>query len=58
MAETFDVREYTEGGRSPFAGWFDELDAVTAAPGGQIRPRGLKRATSARPNRYARVYLS
>lgn len=31
MAETFEIREYTESGRSPFAEWFDELDAVTAA---------------------------
>src|SRR5664280_1208577 len=27
----FEIREYTEGGCSPFAEWFDELDAVTAA---------------------------
>jgi len=25
------MREYTEGGRSPFAEWFDGLDVVTAA---------------------------
>ena len=31
MPETFEVREYTEPGRSPFAEWFDALDAVTAA---------------------------
>ena len=31
MAESFEVREYTESGRSPFAEWFDDLDAVTAA---------------------------
>ncbi len=31
MADTFEVREYTEGGRSEFARWFDALDAVTAA---------------------------
>jgi putative addiction module killer protein len=31
MAETFEIREYTEAGHSPFAEWFDELDAVTAA---------------------------
>ena len=31
MPETFEVREYTEAGRSPFAEWFDALDAVTAA---------------------------
>ena len=30
MAETFEVREFTEAGRSPFAEWFDALDAVTA----------------------------
>ena len=27
----FEIREYNEGERSPFAEWFDELDAVTAA---------------------------
>src|SRR5579859_3595715 len=31
MAETFEIREYTEAGRSPFGEWFDDLDAVTAA---------------------------
>ncbi len=31
MAETFEIREYNEAGRSPFAEWFDALDAVTAA---------------------------
>jgi putative addiction module killer protein len=31
MNGSFEVREYTEGGRSPFAEWFDDLDAVTAA---------------------------
>src|SRR5487761_2190760 len=31
MGGTFEVREYTEAGRSPFAEWFNELDAVTAA---------------------------
>ena len=31
MGATLNVREYTEAGRSPFADWFDELDAVTAA---------------------------
>ena len=31
MANAFDVREYTEAGRSPFAEWLDALDAVTAA---------------------------
>jgi len=25
------IEEYTEGGRSPFADWFNGLDAVTAA---------------------------
>lgn len=28
---TFSVLEYTEAGRSPFAVWFDELDAAMAA---------------------------
>lgn len=27
----FEIREYTESGRSPFAEWFDDLDPVTAA---------------------------
>src|SRR5882724_9448286 len=31
MAETFEIREYIEAGRSPFAEWFDDLDSVTAA---------------------------
>ena len=31
MGETFEIQEYTEAGRSPFAEWFDDLDPVTAA---------------------------
>lgn len=31
MNGSFEIREYTEGGYSPFAEWFDDLDAVTAA---------------------------
>ena len=31
MNGSFEIREYTEDGRSPFAEWFNELDAVTAA---------------------------
>ena len=31
MNGSFEIQEYTEGGRSPFAEWFDDLDAVTAA---------------------------
>ena len=31
MQPTFEIREYIESGRSPFADWFDSLDAVTAA---------------------------
>ena len=31
MNGSFEIREYTEAGRSPFAEWFDSLDAVTAA---------------------------
>ena len=32
MGQIFEIKEYTEGaGRSPFADWFDSLDAVTAA---------------------------
>jgi putative addiction module killer protein len=31
MNGAFEIREYIEAGRSPFAAWFDELDAVTAA---------------------------
>lgn len=30
MTGSFEIREYTEAGRSPFAEWFDSLDAVTA----------------------------
>jgi putative addiction module killer protein len=31
MNGSFEIREYTEAGRSPFAEWFNALDAVTAA---------------------------
>jgi putative addiction module killer protein len=31
MNGSFEIWEYTEAGRSPFAEWFDGLDAVTAA---------------------------
>ncbi len=31
MSALFEIREYTEAGRSPFAEWFDDLDFVTAA---------------------------
>ena len=31
MPGIFKIEEYLEAGRSPFAGWFDSLDAVTAA---------------------------
>ncbi|MGD0251484.1 MAG: type II toxin-antitoxin system RelE/ParE family toxin [Verrucomicrobiota bacterium] len=31
MNGSFEIREYTEGGHSPFGEWFNELDAVTAA---------------------------
>jgi putative addiction module killer protein len=31
MNGSFEVRQFLEGGRSPFAEWFDRLDAVTAA---------------------------
>ena len=31
MNGSFEIQEYTEGGRSPFAEWFDDLGAVTAA---------------------------
>lgn len=30
MAETFEIHEYTKAGYSPFAEWFNALDAVTA----------------------------
>jgi putative addiction module killer protein len=30
MDGSFEIREYTEDGRSPYAGWFDSLDSVTA----------------------------
>ncbi len=31
MTMTYTLREYEEGNRSPFADWFNRLDAVTAA---------------------------
>ena len=31
MNGSFEIREYTEGGGSPFAEWFNALDPVTAA---------------------------
>jgi putative addiction module killer protein len=31
MNGSFEIREYIADGHSPFAEWFDELDAVTAA---------------------------
>ena len=31
MNGSFEIREYTEAGRSPFAEWFNGLDKVTAA---------------------------
>ena len=31
MHKTFEIKECTEFGNSPFADWFDSLDAVTAA---------------------------
>jgi len=31
MSGSFEIREYTEGGRSPYTEWFDDLEAVTAA---------------------------
>ena len=31
MSAPFEIREYVEDGRSPFAEWFDDLDSVTAA---------------------------
>jgi putative addiction module killer protein len=31
MGAPFEIREYTEDGRSPFAEWFNDLDSVTAA---------------------------
>lgn len=31
MSAPFEIREYTDAGCSPFAEWFNELDAVTAA---------------------------
>lgn len=31
MQTAFEVREYAETGNSPFANWFNSLDAVTAA---------------------------
>jgi putative addiction module killer protein len=31
MDRSFEIREYTESGRSSFAEWFNDLDSVTAA---------------------------
>jgi putative addiction module killer protein len=31
MHGIFEIKEYAEAGNSPFADWFDSLDAVTAA---------------------------
>jgi putative addiction module killer protein len=31
MDTTFEIKEFVESGNSPFADWFDSLDAVTAA---------------------------
>ena len=31
MSALFEIREYIQDGRSPFAEWFDGLDSVTAA---------------------------
>jgi hypothetical protein len=31
MSGSFEIREYLAGGRSPFAEWFNGLDAMTAA---------------------------
>jgi putative addiction module killer protein len=31
MQTPFEIKEYIENGRSPFADWFNSLDAVTAA---------------------------
>ena len=31
MSNTFEIREFIEFGNSPFAEWFNSLDAVTAA---------------------------
>ena len=31
MDGSFEIQEYTEDGRSPFADWFNRLNAVTAA---------------------------
>jgi putative addiction module killer protein len=31
MDKTFEIKEYMETDRSPFAEWFNSLDAVTAA---------------------------
>ena len=31
MGALFEIREYIEAGKSPFAEWFDDLDSATAA---------------------------
>ncbi len=39
MNGSFEIRQYTEAGRWPFAEWFDALDAVTAARVDRYIPR-------------------
>ncbi len=56
MDTQFEIKEYIENGRSPFANWFDSLDAVTAARVDKYIRR-LEAATLARPNRWTKVYL-
>lgn len=46
----FEIREYVESGKSPFAEWFDSLDAVTAARVDKY-VRASKREISERPKR-------
>jgi len=31
MQSTLEIKEYAQGGRSPFSEWFNSLDSVTAA---------------------------
>ncbi len=38
MNGSFEIQEYVEAGRSPFAAWFNGLDAVTAARVDRIHP--------------------
>jgi DNA-binding phage protein len=54
MNAPFEIREYIEGGRSPFAEWFDSLDSVTAR-GLTVIFADWNREISARPKHCAQA---